>query len=87
MRPIESLIHLRDAWLREPHPHRELTATLRVCPACRDALFNDLGSLFTLKTSPNLEDAQVMGFALRDGTPGQCALHALLQEDVACPSK
>lgn len=83
MRPIEVLMHVRDAWLQEP----QRALTLSLCPACRDALFNDLDSLCTLKPSPRLEDSQVMGFALRHGTAAQCALHASLYEDALCPSK
>lgn len=83
MRPTEVLMHLRDAWLQEP----QRALTLMLCPACWDALFNDLANLFTLKPSPRLEDSQVMGFALRHGTPDQCALHAYMQEEAPCPLK
>ena len=84
MRPIEVLLHLRNAWLQ--HPQRDLT--LPVCPACRAALLHDLDSLFVpieRQHSRCLTGSQVMGFTFDEGTPETCALHPYLHEDVVCP--
>ena len=82
MRPVEVLMHLRNAWLQEPQ--RALTLTL--CPACRDALCNDLDSMFVPVDglhSRGLEGSQVMGFTFSGGQAETCALHALLEEEYA----
>jgi hypothetical protein len=80
--PLEVLMHLRAAWQQDPQRALSLT----VCPACRDALLDDLDRAFVptlAHHSPRLEDSQVMGFTFSEGTPAQCALHSLMHEEVA----
>ena len=84
MRPIEVLMHLRNAWLQEPQ--RELVLT--VCHVCCDALLHDLDRLFIPVEGQHalrLDGSQVMGFTFTESTEKTCNLHAFWQEDVVCP--
>lgn len=90
MRPFEALQRVSRARgatgysLSDDDPVPDVQ--LRVCALCAQALIADLRRLFPRSIGLHtLHGALIMGCTFGDGSPEQCALHPLMQEEAPCP--
>lgn len=67
-----------------PEAHRTL------CDGCAEALLEELAAMFDPVAEPQtivLSQCSLLGCTFDYGPVDQCAMHAMLREDAACPSK